>query len=718
MANGHILVVDDERGILKSLEGILSDEGFQVSKAMEGHQALEIVLSDAPPDLILLDIWIPGMDGLELLKEIKALRSDIEIVMMSGHGNIDTAVKATKLGAFDFIEKPLSLENVLLTVHHALAQKKLLKKGAQLERHLSSRGEIIGGSPHIQEIQQFIAQAALEEGNILFCGEEGTGKEFIARAIHQQSPRKEGPFIKVNCAHWSSTLMEGLLFGVQKRSSPSIDSWGEGRLQAAAGGTLFLALVDELAAEVQGGLCLALQETKVRRIGSRMALSLDVRVIASSSGELSHRVAAGGFSHGLFGCLGERIFRTLPLRERRADIPLLLRYFLEEYSREMALPSKEISPSALELLARYDWPGNVKELKNLVKKMVLETSRSLIELKDLPSPLRGLPGGPEGQPIGKGAGKAAVHGLGWTSKGEGRMGERSGPAKRLPSSLSPQRTLSRSVVLCGQGLHSGIKSGMILIPLPPCSGIHFGDISTGHTIPAHLDYVDSTQYATVLKRGTTYARTVEHLMAALHIYGIHNLLVKISDEVPIMDGSAQEFCRLIEDGGIEEQEAVMEALIIDDCYTAGDPQTGRTISLEPYQGLAIQFLLELPPPIGRQELTYIAQGVEDFRTQIAPARTFVFLKEVEYLEGKGLTKGGRLNNVILLDPERVINTSLRFPDEFVRHKILDILGDLYLLGRPIRGRITARMTGHTENLQLLQQIRHLAGGSPRPGGAP
>jgi UDP-3-O-acyl N-acetylglucosamine deacetylase len=173
-----------------------------------------------------------------------------------------------------------------------------------------------------------------------------------------------------------------------------------------------------------------------------------------------------------------------------------------------------------------------------------------------------------------------------------------------------------------------------------------------------------------------------------------------------MDGSAQEFCRLVEDGGIEEQEAEEEVLVIDQLYTVGDPRD-RQISIEPFSGLAIRFSMDLPRPIGQQEMTYTFDGIEGFTTQIAPARTFVFLKEVEYLEAKGLTKGGRLNNVILLDQEKVINTSLRFPDEFVRHKVLDILGDLYLFGKPIHGLITAKMTGHTENLQLLEKIRHL-----------
>ena len=455
MAKGHILIVDDEENILNSLEGILSDEGFQVSKAKDGCQALKIIRSDPPPDLVMLDIWIPGMDGLEVLQAAKTLRSDLEIIMISGHGSIDTAVKATKLGAFDFIEKPLSLENVILTVNHALGQQRLLRNETQVERNFSYRGEVVGKSAHIEEVRQFIIQAGTQE------------------------EKKEGP---------------------------------------------------------------------------------------------------------------------------------------------------------------------------------------------------------PAEPKSKGHKKAI---------------------------RSPQRTLSRSVVLCGQGLHSGIKSGMILLPLPPFSGIHFSNISTGYTIPAHLDYVDSTQYATILKRGSSCVRTVEHLLAVLHLYGISNLLIKVNDEVPIMDGSAREFCRLIEDGGIEEQEAEEEVLVIDRHYRVGNPKE-RVMSIEPFSGLAIRYSMDLPLPIGRQEIFYAFEGIEGFTTQIAPARTFVFLKEVEYLEARGLTKGGRLNNVILLDQEKVINTSLRFPDEFVRHKVLDIVGDLYLLGRPIHGLVTARMTGHTENLQLVKEIRHLA----------
>jgi UDP-3-O-acyl N-acetylglucosamine deacetylase len=243
--------------------------------------------------------------------------------------------------------------------------------------------------------------------------------------------------------------------------------------------------------------------------------------------------------------------------------------------------------------------------------------------------------------------------------------------------------------------------------MPPNSGIHFGNISTGETVPAHLDYVESTSYATTLRRKRTTARTIEHILAALHVYRITNLLIKIADEVPIMDGSALDFCQLIEDGGIEEQEEVVLELTVPEPveYTG---EGGGWIRIEPADELIIEYTLEYPPPVGRQFFKYTYQGPEHFKETIAPARTFGFLRDVEKLEKMGLASGGRLDNVILIDENKVINTELRFPDEFVRHKILDVLGDLYLLGRPVRGRVVAYKTGHKENIGLLDRIRHLA----------
>ncbi len=275
------------------------------------------------------------------------------------------------------------------------------------------------------------------------------------------------------------------------------------------------------------------------------------------------------------------------------------------------------------------------------------------------------------------------------------------PARRLP-----QKTIARSVVVNGQGLHSGVRTGLILQPLPPGSGILFGNISSGETVPAFVDYVDSTGYATTLARGSMVAKTVEHLMAALHAHGVTNLLVKMQGEVPILDGSAQELCALIEEGGVVEQPATVDELVIDRRYSVGsDDPSQKGIAIEPADRFEVDYLLDYPAPIGRQQHCFAFTGVEAFRREIAPARTFGFVKDIATLEQMGLASGGRLNNCILVGDEGIVNAPLRFEDEFVRHKILDVFGDFYLLGRPIRGRITARMTGHSDNAALLRVLR-------------
>jgi UDP-3-O-acyl N-acetylglucosamine deacetylase len=269
-----------------------------------------------------------------------------------------------------------------------------------------------------------------------------------------------------------------------------------------------------------------------------------------------------------------------------------------------------------------------------------------------------------------------------------------------------QKTLKRSVVLSGQGLHSGMKAGIILSPLPPDSGIVFGNITTSESVPAHIDYVESTGYATSLKKGKALARTIEHFMAVIHAYQISNLLIKINDEIPIMDGSALDFCQLIEEAGIEEQETKLDEVIIDEKYSIGEiSQNGKYISIEPHNTFTVKYMLNYPEPVGKQEYTFTLKDSKSFKSQIAPARTFGFLKDIGELEKKGLASGGRLDNFILIDDEKIVNTKLRFPDEFARHKILDLIGDFYLLGKPIKGLVTAHMTGHSDNIAILKKIR-------------
>jgi len=272
---------------------------------------------------------------------------------------------------------------------------------------------------------------------------------------------------------------------------------------------------------------------------------------------------------------------------------------------------------------------------------------------------------------------------------------------------SRQRTLDRSVVLYGQGLQSGLKTGMILSPMPPDSGILFRNITTGETLPASIDFIASTDFCTSLQRGCIAARTVEHLMSALHAYRITNVLIKISDEVPIMDGSAHAFCRLIEEAGVAEQDAAVEEFVVDRCYAIGQVRSdAKFILVEPYDGFRVTYRLNYPLPLGVQEFSYEHQDSSSYRDEIAPARTFAFVKEVERMQELGLIAGGRLTNVVLIGEEKIINsTPLRFPDECVRHKILDVMGDFYLLGRTLRGHVRANMTGHTENIALVQKLR-------------
>lgn len=412
-----VLVVDDESEIRSSLRGVLNDEGLRVLEAEGGHEALELVRREHP-ELVLLDVWMPDVDGIELLRQLRSEPNRPQVVMISGHGNVETAVRATKLGAFDFIEKPFSIDALLQVVTRALDE----------------------------------------------TGRDGDG--------------------------------DGGVDGVAEA-------------------------------------------------------------------------------------------------DRRADV----------------------------------------------------------------------------------------------------------------AGVRTECTIARSVVGSGHGLHTGVRSGVILSPLPQGRGIIFTNLSTGASVPANLEFVESTGYATTLHQGDMSVATVEHLLATFHAYGITNALVKVQSEVPVMDGSAREFCALIESAGIEDQGGGVEELAVDRRIALGSDDAGeKGISIEPAEGLTISYTLKYPPPVGTQQYTFEYHGPESFREEIAPARTFGFVKDMKAMASMGLASGGRLDNCILIDDEKIVNTELRFPEELARHKILDILGDLYLLGRPVRGTIDARMTGHGDNIALLREI--------------
>jgi len=440
-----VLIVDDEERVVQSIAGVLEDEGFRVAIARSGEEAIGIFQQEEP-DITLLDIWMPGMDGIEVLKRLKWIAPDCQVIMISGHATISTAMTAVKLGAFDFIEKPLSLDVLLMTIRRALERQ----------------------------------------------------KEFLTVQRSEEIVTEDSPFM-----------------------------------------------------------------------GNPIPL---------------------------------RELTTPPFYSIREAIPL----------------SKRTS-------------------------------------------------------------------------------------KRKEASLLPQRTLKRSMVLYGTGLHSGMKTGLLLQPLPPHSGILFGNISSDEVVPAHLDYVQTTGFATSLKKGRAIAKTIEHLMAVLHAYRITNLMVKMIEEIPIMDGSALEFCKIVEEAGVEEQEGRVDELVID--RRLEFVHQHKSLVIEPAEVFSVHFFLDYPPPIGQQTLDFVLESEEAFKNQIAPARTFGFVKDVEVLEKMGLGEGARVHNFILVDDEKVVNTELRFHDEFVRHKILDLIGDFYLLNRPVRGRVTAHLTGHTENIALLKKIQ-------------
>jgi UDP-3-O-acyl N-acetylglucosamine deacetylase len=429
---GPILIVDDEVSIRKSLEGVLNDEGYSCALASDGADALS-QLQSLHPSLVLLDIWMPGMDGIETLRRMKAAQPETPVIMMSGHATISTAIKATKFGASDFIEKPLELELVLNAIRRAL--------GTQDAVRSSAAGELGG----------------------------------------------------------------------------SID-----------------------------------------------------------------------------------------------------------------------------------------------------------------------PGSPEGMP--------ELHPQVFRNQ-------------TLRGALRPQRTLARSAVLYGQGLHSGKKSGLIFEPLGPDSGIHFVGVSDNRAVPAHLDYVESTGYATTIRLGTTHVATIEHVMSALNAYGVSNLLIKCNGEVPVLDGSSVEFCSLFEEVGFKNQIGDWHGILVKEPFRVDAGKA--SIRLEPCDAFEIDYTLEYPAPVGKQRFVFRLDDPATYRKEIAPARTFGFARDIGLLQRQGLALGGRFDNFVLFGEEGPINDALRFPDEPVRHKIMDMIGDLYLLGRRLQARVVAHMTGHTQNIAVLKKVREL-----------
>jgi len=383
----NILIVDDEQSIRESLTGILQDEKFRTLLATTGEEALAILKSENP-DLILLDIWMPGMDGLETLEQIREIYPEQMVVMMSGHGTIETAVKATKLGAYDFIEKPLSLEKVLLCIQNAFKVGELLVENRTLKAKLAREHEMIGDSPVIRQLKQQIEVAAPTSGWVLITGENGTGKELVARAIHFLSRRKHKMFVEVNCAAIPEELIESELFGHEKGAFTGATNPRKGKFDQAHEGTLFLDEIGDMSLKTQAKILRILQEKKFERVGGNRTIEVDVRVIAATNKDLQAEIRAGNFREDLFYRLNVLPFNVPSLRERREDIPMLANHFLELFCRQESRDIKFLTENSLDALVRYSWPGNVRELKNIIERLAIMIPRREIGIGDLPESIR------------------------------------------------------------------------------------------------------------------------------------------------------------------------------------------------------------------------------------------------------------------------------------------------------------------------------------------
>ncbi len=383
-----ICIVDDEPAILNTLSSILEDEGYQVIVAKSGVEGIKIIRSEAP-DLVILDIWMPEMDGLETLKRLRTQFPGILVVMMSGHGSIETAVKATKLGAYDYLEKPLDLEKVTILVRNALHQRKLEEENLNLRIQVERRFELVGSSPSMNRLREMIAMAAPANSRVLISGANGTGKELVARAIHLQSPRQNKPFVEINCAAIPETLIESELFGHEKGAFSGASSMKRGKFELADGGTLFLDEIGDMSLATQAKVLRVLQEQQFTRVGGTKLLNVQVRVIAASNKDLAEEIGKGNFREDLYYRLNVLPIVVPKLKERREDIPELAQHFLKMHSEEQGLKPKEFNAQGLEALQRHDWPGNIRELRNLIERLLIMVPKSVIDASDVEMFLQG-----------------------------------------------------------------------------------------------------------------------------------------------------------------------------------------------------------------------------------------------------------------------------------------------------------------------------------------
>jgi two-component system nitrogen regulation response regulator NtrX len=378
----RLLIVDDEVSIGDALKQVFEYEGHQVQVARDGPEALGMV-EEALPDVTFLDVKMPGMDGLEALARIRSHDPHALVVMISGHGTIDTAVEATRKGAFDFLEKPLDTDRLLVTLRNALAQKGLVESVERLRTEVESRHEIVGSSYQIRQVLERVERVGPAEARVLITGENGTGKELVARAIHRTSARAKGPFVEVNCAAIPSQLIESELFGHMKGSFTGAIADRAGKFEQAHGGTLFLDEVGDMSLAAQAKVLRALEQGVVTRVGSGKSIEVDVRVVAATNKDVEAEIREGNFREDLFYRLNVVPIEVPALRERREDIPMLVQHFVDLLNRKDGVIPREISKGALDRLQGLEWAGNVRELRNTVERLLILSSGDSIDLEDV-----------------------------------------------------------------------------------------------------------------------------------------------------------------------------------------------------------------------------------------------------------------------------------------------------------------------------------------------
>lgn len=382
MTDTSVLIVDDEEGIRETLSGIFQDEGYNVITAGSGEEALKI-LKEQSPDLVLLDVWLSGIDGVETLQEIKNTNPELPVVIISGHGNIELAVKATHVGAYDFLEKPLSLERVLLVARRALEKRTLEMENRALKEDLTRKLRFIGNSLKMQQLREQIDMAAKSNSRVVILGESGSGKELVAHILHENSPRAKKPFIEMNCAAIPQELIESELFGHEKGSFTGAFERKQGKFELADEGTLFLDEIGDMSLATQSKVLRIIETQEFQRVGGSKNIKVDARIIAATNKDLREEVKKGHFREDLLFRLNVIPITVPPLRERKEDIPELVDYFLEYFAAEYGQKPKKITPDGLGMLHTYDWPGNIREIKNVIERFVIMNPSNIITAKNI-----------------------------------------------------------------------------------------------------------------------------------------------------------------------------------------------------------------------------------------------------------------------------------------------------------------------------------------------